>query len=80
MLFRELLADELNKQREDFRRFSSTQSSDLADYAAKLVSLETNSHREIQEKLGHIENCGAIPSSEFDRARGFYTDFWDRAK
>ena len=75
MLFRELLADELNKQREDFQRFSSTQSSDLADYAGKLARLETVSHRAIQEKLGDIENCGAIPSSEFERAKRFCVAF-----
>jgi hypothetical protein len=75
MLFRQLLADELNKQREDFRNFADTQSSDLVDYARRLERLGTSSHGEIEEKIGDVANCGAIPSVEFDRAERFCIAF-----
>jgi NurA domain len=79
MLFRELLADELNKQRDEFKQFAATQTSDLDDYVSKLARLSENSHAEIVGKLEKFENCGAIPSAEFERAKLFsiaFTETW----
>jgi len=80
MLFRELLADELNKQREEFARFAEAQTGDLNDYVQKLARLEANSYGEIIEKLSQVENCGALPAPELDRAKHFsiaFSETWE---
>jgi hypothetical protein len=51
MLYRELLTTELDKQRDDFRRFSDAQASDLTDYLHKLQRLNQTSYAEIQKEL-----------------------------
>jgi hypothetical protein len=78
MLFRELLADELKKQREEFTRFAAAQTGDLDNYVRKLARLETNSYAEVFEKLSAIENCGAIPSAELERAKRFAVAFREK--
>ncbi|HEY0428540.1 MAG TPA: DNA double-strand break repair nuclease NurA [Pyrinomonadaceae bacterium] len=75
MLYRELLTDELNKQREEFARFAAEQTSDLGDYVQRLARLESFSHEEIAEALAGHENCGARPSAELDKARRFSIAF-----
>jgi hypothetical protein len=78
MLFRQLLADELKKQREEFTRFAKTQTSDLDDYVQKLARLEADSYAEISEKLALIENCGAIPAPELEKAKRFSIAFREK--
>ena len=74
MLYRELLTSELDKQRDDFRRFSDSQAGDLTDYLHKLKRLNETSFAEIQQKLTD-KNAGAIPSEEFDERETFSVDF-----
>jgi hypothetical protein len=75
MLFRELLADELNKQSDEFKRFALEQTKDLTEYLEKLSRFCRKSYAEIDALLDGVENCGAIPSAEFDAARGFSFSF-----
>lgn len=74
MLYRELLTSELDKQRDDFRRFSDSQASDLTDYLHKLKRLNETSFAEIQQQLID-KNAGAIPSDEFDNLKTFSANF-----
>lgn len=75
MLFRELLAAELKKQREDFTQFASSQADDLDDYLEKLARLAKTSHAELQENFENEDNIGAFPSEEFDAARNLSINF-----
>lgn len=74
MLYRELLTSELDKQRDDFRRFSDSQASDLTDYLHKLKRLNETPFAEMQQKLID-KNAGAIPSDEFDKLNTFSVNF-----
>ncbi len=78
MLFRELLTDELNKQREEFSQFARSQADDLDDYLQKLVRLSEKSHAEIEQKFATEENIGALPSAEFDAAKIFAISFAEK--
>ena len=75
MLYRELLTSELENQREDFRRFALEQTKDLTEYLEKLSRFCRRSYAEIAALLEGVENCGAIPSAEFDAARQFSFSF-----
>ena len=75
MLFRELLTDELNKQREEFTRFTQNQTSDLHDYVEKLARLRGKSFAEINSCLQDVKDCGAIPSEEFILSDKFSMNF-----
>lgn len=77
MLYRELLTSELDKQRDDFRRFAASQASDLTEYLHKLKQLNEKSYAEIQQTLKD-KNAGAIPSDEFDRLNNFSVDFTEK--
>ncbi len=74
MLYRELLTTELDKQRDDFRRFSDAQASDLTDYLHKLQRLNGIEYVELQKELAG-KNAGAIPSNELDRLKTFSVAF-----
>jgi hypothetical protein len=74
MLYRQLLTTELDKQRDDFRRFSHSQASDLTDYLHKLQRLNQTAYAEIQKELAD-KNAGAIPSDELDRFKTFSVAF-----
>ena len=74
MLYRELLTTELDKQRDDFRRFSDAQASDLTDYLHKLQQLNQTSYDELQKELTD-KKAGAIPSDELDRLKTFSVAF-----
>ena len=75
MLFRELLADQLNKQSDEFRRFALEQTQDLKEYLEKLSRFCRTPYAEIRALLKHAENCGAVPSEEFEAARRFSVFF-----
>jgi hypothetical protein len=75
MLFRELLADELKKQTDEFRRFALEQTRDLTVYLEKLSNLCGKSYAEVAALLERAENCGAIPSEEFETACQFSLSF-----
>ncbi len=78
MLYRELLTDELNKQREEFALFARTRTDDLGDYVAKFVSLASQSFAEISAKLFDAHDCGAIPSEEINLAKTFSLNFREK--
>lgn len=74
MLYRELLTTELDKQRDDFRRFAQSQAGDLSEYLHKLKTLNETPFAEIQRKLTG-KDAGAIPSSELERLKSFSVSF-----
>lgn len=75
MLYRELLTSELENQREDFKRFALEQTKDLTEYLERLSRFCRKSHAEIAALLDGAENCGAIPSEEFEAAQQFAFSF-----
>lgn len=75
MLYRELLADELNKQSESFKSFALEQTKDLTKYLEKLARFCRTPFGEIRALLEGAENCGAVPSEEFDAAQQFSLAF-----
>ncbi|HEX8735378.1 MAG TPA: DNA double-strand break repair nuclease NurA [Pyrinomonadaceae bacterium] len=75
MLYRELLASELENQRDDFKRFALEQTKDLTEYLEKLSRFCRKSYTEIVALLEGAENCGAVPSQEFEEARRFSVSF-----
>ncbi|MBS1795625.1 MAG: DNA double-strand break repair nuclease NurA [Acidobacteria bacterium] len=78
MLFKELLTDELNRQREEFRQFARSQAGDLEFYADELERFGAIDYAEIRRKLGEQYDCGALPSEELARARNFALGFDER--
>jgi len=74
MLYRELLTTELDKQRDDFRRFADSQAGDLAVYLHKLKQLNQTPYAEIQQKLAD-KNAGAIPANELKTLKTFSVSF-----
>ncbi|MEP6901547.1 MAG: DNA double-strand break repair nuclease NurA [Actinomycetota bacterium] len=75
MLFRELLTDELNRQREEFTRFAASQTSDLNDYVLKLARFTESFNADVAEKLAAANDYGAIPSEELSTAKSFAINF-----
>ncbi len=75
MLYLELLKEQLNLQRAEFKKFADLQSSDLDDYLAVLREISTFSSREILKKVDQSENVGAIPSVELDLHDSFSIEF-----
>lgn len=75
MLFRELLTDELNRQREDFTRFAKSQAGDLDDYVRKIGRFAGKSYAEIFGILGDCGDCGAMPSEEMNLTDDFSLAF-----
>lgn len=80
MLFRELLSDELNKQSESFKQFALAQAGDLKDYLEKLRQLAKIPFEEITRKLENIDNVGAVPSNELEKAEDFAFSFGEKWK
>jgi hypothetical protein len=75
MLFRELLTDELNKQREEFTRFAQSQAGDLDYYVKKLAQFTGKSYAEIFDILDNCGDCGAMPSEEINLTNDFSLNF-----
>jgi len=75
MLFRELLTDELNKQREDFTRFAQSQAGDLDYYVRKLARFAEKSYAEVFGILHDCADCGAMPSEEINLSPDFSLAF-----
>jgi hypothetical protein len=75
MLFRELLTDELNKQREEFRQFARSQAGDLDYYVRKLARFAEKSFAEIFPILDDCGDCGAMPSEEMNLTPDFALNF-----
>lgn len=77
MLYRDLLATELDEQRGDFRRFAESQADDLSDYQNKLEALSQTAFADILEKLAG-KDAGAIPSDELERLKSFSVSFAEK--
>ncbi|HEY8559103.1 MAG TPA: DNA double-strand break repair nuclease NurA [Pyrinomonadaceae bacterium] len=75
MLFRELLTDELNRQREDFTRFAQSQAGDLDYYIRKLARFAGKSYAEVFPILEDCADCGAMPSEEMNLTPDFSLAF-----
>src|SRR5215213_6710968 len=75
MLFRELLTDELNRQREEFTRFAQSQAGDLDYYVKKLARFAEKSYAEIFGILHDCADCGAMPSEEINLTKDFSLNF-----
>ncbi|HEY0461829.1 MAG TPA: DNA double-strand break repair nuclease NurA [Pyrinomonadaceae bacterium] len=75
MLFRELLTDELNKQREEFTRFAASQAGDLDFYIGRLAGFAEKSYADIFAILHDCGDCGAMPSEEMNLTQDFSLNF-----
>ena len=78
MLFRELLSEQLRKQRDDFQRFADSQVTDLTDYLHRLNELNQTAYAELERQLTD-KNAGAIPSAELEGLKTFsvsFTESW----
>lgn len=75
MLYRELLTNELNKQKPDFQDFALEQATDLAFYFDALRKLEKTNFSELLEILARFENVGAIPADELEIDASFVFEF-----
>jgi len=78
MLFRELLTDELFKQREEFTRFAQSQAGDLDYYVRKIAGFSEKSYAEIFGILHDCADCGAMPSEEMNLVNDFSLNFRER--
>lgn len=80
MLFRELLANQLEAMKADFTSFSDAQRSSLEVYLAKIRRLEQTPIEKIQERLQYKEETGAMPSVELAKNKTFairFTESWN---
>src|SRR6476661_4925117 len=78
MLFRELLTDELFKQREEFTRFAQSQAGDLDYYVQKIAGFSEKSYSDIFGILHDCADCGAMPSEEMNLVDDFSLNFRER--
>jgi hypothetical protein len=75
MLYLELLKDQLQKQRDDFKKFAELQSFDLDEYLRTLREISRLTSEEVYRKIEQSENIGAIPSVELDSQDSFSIEF-----
>ena len=80
MLYKELLTDELKKQREDFQVYAREQAIDLTFYLNALRELETIDFSALQTKLANFANIGAIPAEELNLRKSFTFQFSENWK
>ena len=78
MLYRELLTNELNKQREEFTRFAKSQAGDLDYYVGKLARFAEKSYADVFGLLDDCGDCGAMPSEEMNLTQDFALSFRER--
>lgn len=67
MIFRELLAKQLEEKKSDFATFSHAQCESLEVYLHKIQRLEQTSVEELQERFKYKEETGAMPSVELNK-------------
>ncbi|MDQ4122708.1 MAG: DNA double-strand break repair nuclease NurA [Acidobacteriota bacterium] len=70
MLFPQLLIEELNNRRADFRRFADSRSDELEDYLKLLRELSAMTSAEVCRAVGDKEDANALPSEELERFGG----------
>jgi hypothetical protein len=75
MIFRELLANQLEEKRSDFTEFSIAQRDSLLVYLSKIQRLEQTSIEEIRERFEVKDETGSMPSAELSRDKKFAISF-----
>jgi hypothetical protein len=75
MIFRELLANQLEEKKSDFTNFSRAQRDSLEIYLDKIKRLEQTSIEEIQKRFEFKEETGAMPSVELAKHKSFAIRF-----
>lgn len=79
MIFRELLANQLEEKKIDFTTFSHQQRDSLEIYLSKIKRLEQTSIEEIQKRFESKYETGAMPSVELAKYKSFsikFTESW----
>lgn len=69
MIFRDKIISKLQAKRERFREFDDDFHREAEDYAQALQELSGLSSEELTRRVTQIATPGALPTSEFDRAR-----------
>lgn len=80
MIFRELLANQLEEKKNDFTEFSNNQQGSLQLYLSKIGRLEQTPIEEIQTRLESQTETGAMPSVELARQKSLairFTESWN---
>ena len=75
MLYLELLKEQLEVQRAEFKKFADLQSFDLDEYLGILDEIGSSTGDELLKILIDAENPGAIPSDELDIFETFSNEF-----
>ncbi len=75
MIFRELLANQLDEKKSEFTEFSIAQHDSLEVYLSKIKRLEQTSIEEINKRFERTEETGAMPSVELNKYRKFAIPF-----
>ncbi len=75
MIFRELLANQLDEKKVDFTEFSLAQRDSLEVYLSKIQRLEKTSLKEIERRFEAQAETGAMPSAELDKYKTFAVPF-----
>jgi NurA domain len=75
MIYRELLAKQLDEKTSDFKTFNRDQRDSLEVYLSKIKRLEQTSLERIRQILSSQESCGAIPSDELERHKSLAVSF-----
>lgn len=75
MIFRELLAKQLEEKKTEFTQFSIAQRDSLEVYLHKIQRLEQTSVEEIQERFKYKEETGAMPSVELNKYKKLAVSF-----
>lgn len=75
MIFRELLANQLEEKKFDFTSFSHAQRDSLEVYLNKIKRLEQTSIEEIQQRFEDKEETGAMPSVELAKYKSLAIRF-----
>jgi hypothetical protein len=78
MIFRQLLIEELNSRREDFRRFALQERDEFESYLALLAELSQKKSAEVRDKLNGKTDVGALPSDEMDARKSIAVKFEPR--
>lgn len=78
MLYRNLLIEALDEQRESFMRFDRAWRAGVLDYARRLRFLDGKDSAEIRRMTGATRESVALPSSELERAGSMVVAFRER--
>jgi NurA domain len=80
MIYRELLAEQLDEKTSDFKTFNRNQRDSLEVYLSKIQRLEQTSSERVRQILLSQEATGAMPSNELERHKSLAIPFDERWK